>query len=351
LSKYWVSVSLLTLSLLLLSPDRRAQASVTWTGDFETGTIKQWSYFFTESQLKVVMTPVRAGKYALEATAKTTGDRVEVQHGTSNANEGAERYYGWSVMAPKPLGPNDHQTGYFESKQTYMQIMSFAIKGTDVSLDIRPPNSRRLWSGRGKFTTGVWHDFVIHIKWSKDAAVGFIELWFDGQKVLNQTPAQTLWDANGPFFQIGFLNGTAGEVVYVDEAREGTTLADVQLAPLVGGTGGSGGTAATGGSGGTVAMGGNGGTIAAGGNGGTAASGGTGGQMQTAGSSGEAGLSGQSGNAGSTAGAAGGEDAPTDSKKKSGGCALGGFTGVPQSRLSFVLVSAIAYVLYRRRRS
>lgn len=353
LLKFWRFSSWTTLVVLvLLSPAQNAQASVIWTGDFETGTIKQWSYFFTEAQLKVVMTPVRAGKYALEATAKATNDRVEVQHGSSTAKEGDERYYGWSVMTPKALGPSDHQTGYFETKQSYMQIMAFSIKGTDVSLDLRPPNNRRIWSGKGKFTIGVWHDFTIHIKWSKDAAIGFIELWFDGQKVLTQTPAQTLWDGNGPFFQIGLLSGVAGEVVYVDEAREGTTLADVQLAPLLGGTGGAGGTIAMGGSGGSVVMGGTGGTTkgATGGQAGTTAMGGAGGQIQTTGSAGESGSSGQSGNAGSvgqSAGAAGGTEAPTDNKKSGGGCT---FSGTGNARFPGVLLTILMVVGRARRR-
>lgn len=258
-----------------------ALGSVLWKGDFETGNLSQWSFKFLEKQMRAVATPAREGKFALEVKALATGDRVEVQNGMAQAMNGTERYYAWSVMTPKALGPNDHQTGYFESKNSYMQIMAFVIRGTDISLDTRAPNSQRRWTGKGKFTVGVWHDFVFHVKWSREAATGLIELWFDGQKVLGPISLPTLWDANDAFFQIGFLSGTAGEVVYIDEAKVATALQDVLQTPPpppdagapLGGAGGVNGMAGMGGMGGMAAGGGGAGGAKPSGSGGTQAGG------------------------------------------------------------------------------
>lgn len=322
-----------------------ASASLLWKGDFETGNLSQWSFKFSEKQLRTVATPVREGKFALEATAVATGDRVEVQNGMAQASDGTDRYYAWSVMTPKALGPNDHQTGYFETKNSYKQIMAFVIKGTDISLDTRAPNSQRRWTGKGKFTVGVWHDFVFHVKWSRDAATGLIELWFDGQKVLGPVSLPTLWDANDAFFQIGFLSGTAGEVIYIDEAKVATALEDVlQMPPPppdagvpVGGAGGGGGGGGQGGQG-AMAAGGAGGAKVGGAGG--SGSGGSGSAQGGDGGSGEGGGGGDGGSGGDD-----GDKASTEGGGK--GCNFGGRSPALPAPLGLI---AVLFVTRRRRR-
>lgn len=323
----------LALSALVVTAPAIVQASVLWKGDFETGNLSQWSFKFLEKQLKVVGSPVRDGKFALELAAVNNGDRVEVQNGSASATNGTERYYAWSVMAPKALGPNEHQTGYFESKNSYNQIMVFVIKGADVSLDTRFPGSQRRWTAKGKFTPGVWHDFVFHVKWSQDAAVGLIELWFDGQKAFDPIQLPTLADKNDAFFQVGFLSGQAGEVLYVDEARVATDLADVMLAPPsmpdagVPPVGGAGGSAASGGRSGSGGAGGNSAT-------GGASVGGTGGDEVVAANGG--------------AGGEGGMEQDATANGRTSGCAL---LPVHTSNPIPYCALLLAHVLRRRRKS
>lgn len=334
----------LAVATLVVTAPTIVHASVLWTGDFETGNLSQWSFKFLEKQLKVVSSPVRDGKLALELTALNNGDRVEVQNGSASATNGTERYYAWSVMAPKPLGPNDHQTGYFESKNSYKQIMAFVIKGADVSLDTRFPNSQRRWTGKGKFTPGVWHDFVFHVKWSQDAAVGLIELWFDGQKAFEPIHLPTLADQNDAFFQVGFLSGQAGEVLYVDEARVATALLDVMLAPPpmpdagMPQVGGAGGAAASGGSAGS---GGTGGTRSTGGAGGVASGGAAGASSQSMGGTG----GGETIAPNDGAGGEGGVPDETTANSKARGCALS-----PRNTRSTIPFFALPAVLILRRR-
>ena len=78
-------------------------------------------------------------------------------------------------------------------------------------------------------TAGKWHDFAIHVLWSRDPKKGFVELWFDGEKVVPLTRTATLRDENVAFFQIGLFRPTSAvpETILIDHVIEATTLEDV----------------------------------------------------------------------------------------------------------------------------
>ena len=211
-------------------------AEVIWRGDFETGTFEQWGGTATKNDaVKIVMDPVRAGKYAVRidgtnAARKGERDRIELQHqpkppGTS---EGTERYFGWSVFVPEKLTDVHHHLGYFEVRNVWRQLMSFEVTGEDILYTTRVPYARR-WEAKGKFTPGVWHDFALHVLWSRDPAKGFVEVWFDGERVVPKTMTATLLDDNPAFFQIGLMRATSEvpETILIDHAIEATTLEEV----------------------------------------------------------------------------------------------------------------------------
>ena len=189
-------------------------AEVIWRGDFETGDASQWKGA-PKDGVAVVKDPVREGKYALridgtDAAKKGKHDRIEFQHqpkarGTA---EGTERYFGWSVYLPKKLTDATHSLGYFETRNSWSQLMAFEVKGEDILFTTRVPY-RRQWSGKGKITPGKWHDFAIHVLWSRDPEKGFVEVWFDGEKVVTLTKTATLKDENVAFFQIGLFRETS----------------------------------------------------------------------------------------------------------------------------------------------
>ena len=79
------------------------------------------------------------------------------------------------------------------------------------------PYARR-WTGKGKLTPGRWHDFAVHVLWSRDPAKGFVEVWFDGEKVVPRTMTATLLDENVAFFQIGLMRDTSDvpETIIID---------------------------------------------------------------------------------------------------------------------------------------
>lgn len=228
------------ISLVLLIPAigwfvSPIRAEVIWRGDFETGTTEQWRGAPRSDSVKVVQDPVRAGKYALRidgtnAAKRGDRDRIEFQHqpAAPGTAEGTERYFGWSVFVPKKLTDDVHSLGYFETRNSWRQLMSFEVKGEDILYTTRVPYARH-WSGKGKFTAGEWHDFAVHVLWSRDAEKGFVEVWFDGEQVVHRTKTATLLDDNEAFLQIGLMRPTSDvpESIIIDHVTEGTTLEDV----------------------------------------------------------------------------------------------------------------------------
>ncbi len=212
-------------------------AEVIWRGDFETGDTTQWPGAPKFDAVTVVKDPVREGKFALRidgsnAARKGKHDRIEFQHqpkapGTA---EGTERYFGWSVYLPTKLTDASHSLGYFETRNSWSQLMAFEVTGEDILFTTRVPYARQ-WAGKGKLTPGRWHDFAAHVLWSRDPKKGFVELWFDGQKVVPLTKTATLKDENVAFFQIGLFRETSEtpETILIDHVTEATTLADVTL--------------------------------------------------------------------------------------------------------------------------
>jgi hypothetical protein len=210
-------------------------AEVIWRGDFETGTTEQWRGVPKGESVRNVTEPVRAGKYALRidgtsAARRGNRDRIELQHQPAppGTSEGTERYFGWSVFVPKKLTDDHHFVGYFEARNAWRQLLSFEARGEDLLFTTRVPYARR-WEGKGKLTPGQWHDFALHVLWSRDANKGFVEFWFDGQQVVPRTMTATLMDDNPAFFQIGIMRESSDvpETIYIDHVIEATTLDEV----------------------------------------------------------------------------------------------------------------------------
>jgi hypothetical protein len=238
MNRPWAFVTtILTLCMAATSGTSPVDAEVLFRGDFETGNLAGWGGTAVKNPaVRIVTDPVRSGKYALRidgsnAARRGERDRIELQHqpppeGTA---EGAERYYAWSMYVPEKLVPGVHNAGYFEARNAWRQLMSFEVRGEDILYTTRVPYARR-WEGKGKFTPGRWHDFVVHVLWSRDAAKGFVEVWFDGEQVVKRSATATLLDENRAFLQLGLMRETSEqpETIYVDHVMEGTTLEDVK---------------------------------------------------------------------------------------------------------------------------
>ncbi len=111
--------------------------------------------------------------------------------------------------------------------------MAFEAQGEDIKFSTRVPYKLH-WTGKGKLTPGGWHDFAVHVLWSRDPAKGFVKVSFDGEKVVPLAKTATLHNENVAFFQIGLFRETSNvpETILIDHVVEATTLKDVTPPPL-----------------------------------------------------------------------------------------------------------------------
>jgi len=223
----------------------QARASVLWRGDFESNDLLQWSSVDgLTSRLTVVSSPVRQGSRALRVELRSgdiasNGNRNELVR-TDAETEGTDRYYAWSTMfdASYPIA-NTWQvfTQWHHSGCCGSPPLEFDVNGQTLSLDRNPPSNSgtvALWTT--PLVRGVWHDFVMHVVWSSNPDLGFIELWYDGQKAIDGKAVQTLFPGQVNYLKQGLYRDasiSAVGVVYHDGMTVGTTLADVapQLVP------------------------------------------------------------------------------------------------------------------------
>ncbi len=235
-----------------------AAADVAWVGDFEDGTVDQWDGALNAQNISVVTDPAAQGSYAAQITLTNDAvwpnglKRVELHHGPDPARtaEGAQTFFAWSFYLPETL-PTDPsaQIGYWESDQSYQQMMAFQVEGERITFATRRPQNQIHWDQDGAVTAGAWHRIAMRIFWSKDEAQGQVDVWFDGAQVVTGAQAQTLADDNPHFTQVGLLRGQVefadSPVILIDDAVEGDTLEDVRPDALSQGTGGGGGGGAT----------------------------------------------------------------------------------------------------------
>jgi hypothetical protein len=238
---------------LVLLAGASASAAVAWTGDFETNDTSQWNYLLNPEiggtpYIVVQGDVVAQGSYAvrieLHDDAIWAGNmlrRVELQHlpEASRTAEGFTNYVAWSIYLPDGLPEDPGQTiGYWESQNSYQQMMAFDVAGERVTFSTRRPENVVQWEGEGAATADAWHRIAMRVLWSTDPGVGEVDVWFDGELVVDQAPAQTLADDNPHFMQVGLLRGNFDfddvPVIIIDHALEGDSLRDVAFDELPG---------------------------------------------------------------------------------------------------------------------
>jgi len=221
----------LVLSLFLISS--AASASVLWRGDYETGDLTQWSKVDgLLGRLTIVADPVRQGRYALRTElhsgdVSSSGTRNELVLSGVQEVEGNDKWYAWSTLFPQDYPSNNTWqvfTQWHHSGCCGSPPVEFDVLGERVQLAHK--GSTVLWST--PLVRGAWHDFVVHVHWS--STDGFIDLYYDGQKVLDHTVVPTLNPGEYAYLKQGLYrnaNITQVGVVFHDGMVMGTSLADV----------------------------------------------------------------------------------------------------------------------------
>ncbi len=231
---------------LVAGPTSSASAAEVWVGDFETGDLSQWNFVlngevdgmtYAFAQTELLSEGMFGGRLELhnEAVWPNGLKRVELQHSPSDERtaEGATTFFAWSFYLPEAL-PSDpsQQIAYWESNNTYQQMMAFSVEGENIAFHTRQPMNVQQWQADGAVTPGQWHRIAMGVTWSTDPGQGTVDVWFDGMQVVDQGPARTLADNNPHFVQVGLLRGQIEfedvPVIIIDDAVEGDTLEDVR---------------------------------------------------------------------------------------------------------------------------
>lgn len=210
--------------------------SVVWRGDFETGTLSQWTreQEVSADRLQIVTSPVRQGGYALKATVKQGDDPIDA---SGNRNEmvrltyepeNSEYFYRWSTMFPSDFpSPATWQlfTQWHHTGSSGSPPVEFSVNNNNIILYCR---STEVW--RTPLVRGVWNDFVFHVKWSPSSSTGFVELYHQGKLVLPKRYCATQFAGMTQYLKVGlYRNSSISQtgVVYHDNWIMGRALSDV----------------------------------------------------------------------------------------------------------------------------
>ena len=221
-----------------------ASASVVWKGDFETGNLSQWDREQTVSsnRLLVVGSPLREGRYALKTTVRQGDDPINA---SGNRNEllylgreaaGSEYFYKWSTLFPRSFPRSSRWqifTQWHHDGSSGSPPLEFYVVDDEMRMRVGGSSGKILW--RAPLQREKWNDFVLHVKWSSDPRVGFVELYHGGQRVLPQTKVATQYSGQRNYLKLGLYRDASiapEGIVFHDGFIQATRLEDV-LPPAV----------------------------------------------------------------------------------------------------------------------
>jgi MYXO-CTERM domain-containing protein len=245
-------------SVAMLATATTAHAEVAWVGGFETGDLSQWTFIAHGEYIDVQTDLVGEGEYAARVELHNDAvwpnglQRVELQHlpDAARTSDGETTWFAWSFYLPEALPEEPyHAIGYWESNNTWMQSMAFIVRGDDIEFVTRHPSHVSQWQADDVVTPGVWHRIAMRITWS--LGTGSVDVWYDGNQVVDGAEARTLSDGNPHFVQIGLFREPAEldevPVIILDDAVEGDSFEDVRPADVPGVGGEDGGSSDDGG--------------------------------------------------------------------------------------------------------
>jgi hypothetical protein len=202
-------------------------AKLVFVGDFESGDLKGWR--ISGNAPTVTASPTRSGKFAMKTSLDRGKDEVPYRTEVSGprAEVGKEYWYGFSIHLPADY-PADriweivaqwHGSPDFALGETWRNpVMALSTTDGRWSLLNRWDAKKNTFEGGkrryggakrydlGPYRKGVWTDWVVHVKWSYRAD-GFLRVWRDGRKVVDQDGPNAFNDAKGPYFKMGIYKG------------------------------------------------------------------------------------------------------------------------------------------------
>lgn len=221
-----------------------ASASVVWRGDFETGNLSQWDreQKVASDRLLVVDSPVREGRYAMKVTVRKGDDPINA---SGNRNEvlslkreaaGSEFFYKWSTLFPSsfPRSPKWALfTQWHHDGNGGSPPLEFYVVDDKLTLRLGGSSGKIVWTA--PMQREHWNDFVLHVKWSPNPKVGFVELYHDGKLVLPRTMVATQYAGQGNYLKLGLYRDESispDGIVFHDGFIQATRQEDVMPAAV-----------------------------------------------------------------------------------------------------------------------
>ena len=238
-----VGLTLLLFTLALgtaaLAPEN-AEARVVKRLDFESGSLRQWSYVQAlPGRISIVKSPRRQGRYAARFVVKPgdrpvggTGERAELSALTGE-RAGVRSWWRWSTFFPRRFNPvrgtwniymQWHQTEDACPPPVQFTVdasrrparMYLKLRGGQLNTKTCVPSSQRSFR-IGTLRKNHWYCFRFHIKWSANKSRGYVNLWMNGRRRARGHTA-TLYEGQGVYVKQGFYRGPSSKtsVVYHD---------------------------------------------------------------------------------------------------------------------------------------
>ena len=234
---------------LRIVADKRERAGLIFNSDFEDGKITGWR---ASGNAPVITADLaRAGRHSLKTSLDRYKDACSYRTEVSGpfADIGKEYWYGFSIFLPDDYVPDPvweivaqwHGVPDLkEGEQWRNPVMALSTTagrwGWVVRWDAKRntfASGKREYGGTREFDLGpyrrnVWTDWVMHAKWSYERD-GILQVWKNGEKVIDYSGPNTFNDAKGPFFKMGLYKGwqkpatrtdaVSKRVLYHDEFR------------------------------------------------------------------------------------------------------------------------------------
>lgn len=151
-------------------------------------------------------------------------DRAEISFGVDE-KEGVERWYSWRTRFAKgfPTWAEWQLVAQFHSIRNGVPPVALYAEDGELRLRVPSPDMRRpRFVFRLPLRTQHWYDITLHVKWSDNPRVGFVQAWVNGKPAGVKTYVNTLYPGQPNYFKLGYyrsryIGGTG--VVFHDSLR------------------------------------------------------------------------------------------------------------------------------------
>ena len=183
---------------------------------FESGDLSSWQLVqrASEDRIRVVDSPVSAGsraaRFEVRAGDDVGGARAEIGYTNNMASEGEVRTYSWSTFVPEDYPSVDKWQDILQWKNegTGSPPLQMKIEGEQIGLSGGPQVNWR-WPWKRSLERGKWLDFKVRTMWSSDPQVGWVEAWYEGEKVLERHSMATLYPGLKNYLKMGLYRDSS----------------------------------------------------------------------------------------------------------------------------------------------